>query len=682
MTGLEPHPIFRLPSKEEALAMGPDRFELLRRERQRRMELERDDPLHHGFEPGIWHVVDDLLCDGKTVTIVDPNGVDVPREMRGALELLLTGSNRATKSEYCGKKCMKVLADVDDARTWSFAETGPISIARQQPLFWKYLPNEVKRLAAGTGKAKQGAVLNIAYTKKNGFTEQTFVLPNGAQHWFKNYAQDIENVEGDQLDAVWCDEGAKPELVKTLRFRLGDRGGILLVSFTPIDDSYTAIVNEYDKGARTVLEVPAELLPLKDENGRETGRFEKVPRVKVAGPGSDGNQRANIVYFHITDNPYFGFSGRPKPGETPTFGKDRFYKMLRGATRAKILARAYGVATRAAGNQFPKFSEGIHVLEPDRIPRIGTNFHVVDPCPGRNWFMIWIRIDRAGRKYVYREWPSYGHPGAYIPGIGDPGPWTLPGGRKAQGWIAYVGERGPAQIPFGWGLSRYKEEILRVEGNGVPVLAESSETKHIERDLKDSSGEARESTNVSVVTPVEGATGNGSRSSHSRGAVPNPLAGKREPAYAEGYGVVRPVAKATGEKIDERWMDSRYGASPTQSKERITTLIEQMAEEDMEFLAASGKEIGEGVALINDALDYDGEVGLGEYSPALSRVNAPSLFVSRDCPNVIYALREWTGKDGQHGACKDPVDVLRYAVLEDLDYIGEDAFAWSGGGSY
>ena len=129
-------------------------------------------------------------------------------------------------------------------------------------------------------------------------------------------------------------------------------------------------------------------------------------------------------------------------------------------------------------------------------------------------------------------------------------------------------------------------------------------------------------------------------------------------------------------------MDSRYGSSPTVTKEGSRTLIEQMSELDMEFLAASGKEIEEGTTLVNDLLDYDEEVPIGEFSPRLARANEPRLFISENCPNTIYALREWTGKDKQHGACKDPIDLLRYASLAGLEYVGPDSYAWVGGGSY
>jgi hypothetical protein len=529
MTGLEPHPILPLPTADWCRVHGEEKTLDYLQERVRRMAAEKADPFTCGYEPPIWGLVDDLLVDGNTVVLdasrLEKLGaqaplVDVPKEILAAPEVYIAGANRSSKSEYGGKKIHKVLRARDNARTWSFADTGPISIARQQPIFWRYMPLEIKRLAANTGKARQGAVLNISYKQKTGFAEQSFVLPNGSQHWFKNYEQDIENVEGDQLDAIWLDELRNIELLRTLRGRMIDRGGIIIVTFTAIDENYTSVVNEYERGARTVFEVDAELLPIKkpvsavpvpaepDKSERAEGEaregvnpcpnvpreqrevrgqdsrggaqqlknlsggvlvhpgiasrtsqhderaarlldntpsaqnnlsaeartgppcctgpaesagtasaldfeiigYEKVPRIKVAGPGTDGNQRANIVYFHITDNPYFGYDGsmqRTKAGKLPLFGKERFYRAYRGATRAKILSRVYGILTVSSAQQFPKFSDAVHVLEPDRIPKGGTNYLIVDPCDGRNWFMIWVRIDARGRLHT-----GYRRPGA------------------------------------------------------------------------------------------------------------------------------------------------------------------------------------------------------------------------------------------------------------------------------
>jgi hypothetical protein len=449
------------------------------------------------------------------------------------------------------------------------------------------------------GKWRAGAETNVGYNLKTGFTDDSLAI-GGSSHWFKNYEQDIGQVEGDQLDIIWLDELRNLDLLKTLRFRMGDRGGLIIATFTSISERFSAVDREFSYGARTLLEVEAPLLPIMGADGRPSGRFEMVPRLKRAGSGSDGDLRANIVYFHISDNPYYGWEGRKK-GKSGQSASERFSELLKGAPRDKILSRAYGILTTGAAQQFPMFKESVHVCRESEVPAAwgknkygekvaqSTNYLVLDPCSGRNWAFVWVRVTRDDRWWIYREWPSHGHPGAYIQGVGDPGPWALPSSTK------YDGEKGPAQRPFGFGLRRYRQEILEREEE---------------------------------------------------------------------------------EEIFERWMDSRYGASPTTQYEGNTTLLEQLDGIGLQFLAASGKSIREGIDLINDKLYYDETVPIGAFSKSLARLNVPMLMVSERCPNTIFALKEWTGKDGDSGACKDFIDLLRYALLARLCYIGEDSYIW------
>lgn len=650
MTGLEPHPIFTLPTREQALALekalgreaAARRLNAVIEDRRRRMEAELEDPFVNGYESPIWHLLDDLLCDGKRVCLIDHPQV-LPRdftksqsaqiELVGRRELFISGANGASKSEFAAKKLMKILRSIGKALTWAFHETEKESIDRQQPLFVRYLPTAIRQAVMATGRYKQGAITNVSWTQKNGFTEKSFVLPNGSQQTFKFYKQEEQTVEGAQLHAIWADELVPLNLVETLRFRLMKHRGIFLVTFTPIK-GWTATYQEYVQGSKILLEVPAPRLPIKDKAGQLTGEFEKVPRLAIGGPGTKGNLSANVVWMQSEDNPFLD--------------KKELDERLAGAHRNLVLERGYGVATRAFANQFPKFNELIHVVPPDRISKEGTNYLILDPVAGRNWFMLWLRVHpdsivrpdgrTSSRVTVYREWPSTGHKGlsAYIPGVGDPGPWTLPGN-------AADGQRGPAQDSFGWGLDRYKNEILRLEGCVKPEASHSPGLANGGGGGVDMGG-----PKVRRITPQ------------------NPLLKRR----VEQNGAV------TGEIITERLMDSRYGAKPTQMNERTTTLLEQMSDIGMEFLPASGKDIDEGVHMINGALDYDDRVELGAFSPDLARINSPLLMISEECPNLIYSLREWTGKDGQHGACKDPVDCLRYGFEHDLQYIGENAFAW------
>jgi hypothetical protein len=226
----------------------------------------------------------------------------------------------------------------------------------------------------------------------------------------------------------------------------------MIVTFTPIE-GFTPTVAEYLEGAITKEEADAPLLPVyvQTETGeRVQNGCEKVPRVQRCTHVPD----ANVIYFHTSDNPYGGY--------------EELARKLNGATRAKILERAYGVPTKARLMRFPKFRDMVHVIPASKIPTEGTRYHFVDPCAGRNWFMHWFLVDSLGRIFLYREWPCAE---IYIPGEGFPGVWAEPSG-GGTGKNKEDGRRGPGQNGFGWGLARYKEEIERLEATAAATPME------------------------------------------------------------------------------------------------------------------------------------------------------------------------------------------------------------------
>jgi phage terminase large subunit-like protein len=127
------------------------------------------------------------------------------------------------------------------------------------------------------------------------------------------------------------------------------------------------------------------------------------------------------------------------------------------------------------------------------------------------------------------------------------------------------------------------------------------------------------------------------------------------------------------EIVFERIIDPRAGAASVPSVEDGTSIIELMLDDQldrdgqvigpsMSWAPAPGSKIEEGVALINDLLSY-------RQDAPLDFENAPKLYVSDACKNLIFALRTWTGADGEKGASKDPVDCLRYAVKHGLEHV-------------
>ena len=376
------------------------------KKREELIAQESADPFRNGYIPPVWRRASELLEKHR--------------------EILVLGGNRSGKTEWAAKEVIKTMYNKPGAVVWCFSLTAANSVELQQPRVWKYLPPEWRN-------ARKSQVTAISYTIKNGFSESKFVAPNSAQCIFRNYSQDPSTLEGGEVDMVWMDEAMGAlDVLNTIRFRLVDRNGKLAVTFTPVQ-GWTPIVADYLAGAKDVVTVDAELLPRKDVEGRVVGH-EQVPIEQINPKGRP------IVYFHTKLNPWAGWP--------------RMKKELQSETREKILERAYGIPTKAHSGRFPLFNPKVHVIRHSEIPN-GTRYHWVDPASGKNWSMLWTVFDPAGRIIIYREWPSQTD---YIEGVGYAGEWALPDGKKLDG------RAGPAQEDFGFGLQRYKEEILRVEG--------------------------------------------------------------------------------------------------------------------------------------------------------------------------------------------------------------------------
>jgi phage terminase large subunit-like protein len=522
---ITPHPVLELPTQEQAGVLGFDGFRELIAKREKLIELERTDPYFYGFEPPLWATCREFLEKHQ--------------------EILILGGNRAGKSEFCAKEIVRTMVNNPGARCVCFQATHANSVEMQQSMVYKYLPLTWKN-------SKQNKITNIRYTQKNGFSDSTFVGPNGSQCWFKVYSAELSTIEGAEYgpgNACWFDELAPLDWVRTVRFRLITRAARMMISFTPIQ-GMSPLVREYLTGAVTEEWEEAEMLQDK------SGKLEKVPRLQQAGGGRD----ARIIYFHTQDNAYGGY--------------ETLKKTLQGETRANILTRAYGIPQKMRAALFPRWSTA-HIVRGDQIPDEGTNYHICDPSNARNFFMIWARVTQDGKIYIYREWPCEAR---YIPGVGWPGAWAEPDGKKLDG------RPGPAQESFGFGLDRYTQEL---------------------KDLEE-------------------------------------------------------------ETVDYRYMDSRFGASPTPTSTGQTTLIESFADHGLFFEPTPGAVLDEGIALINDYLDYDTTQEVGP-------LNCPKLYVHEDCKNVHFSLATWGNHDGKKAASKDPIDTIRYLLLVEPCYIDRHA---------
>lgn len=139
-----------------------------------------------------------------------------------------------------------------------------------------------------------------------------------------------------------------------------------------------------------------------------------------------------------------------------------------------------------------------------------------------------------------------------------------------------------------------------------------------------------------------------------------------------------------------RTVDRRAGPAPmTQSTTGSTCLWTELNSPQTDlgsdaqiapplpFDLASGEYLEEdGLELIRQALWIDKE------RPIDSMNNAPRLYITENCKQLIWALQNYTGKDGRDAACKDPIDCLRDMLTSEVPYIEAGSVGSFGGGSY
>ena len=416
---LTDHPTLPSPSAEQRLTMienvGPEKVMELFIVRENRARAESEDPHRYGAELEAWKEADGLLNRFN--------------------ELVGLGGNRAGKTEWAAKRMAQAFVGADlsgnvppwihdkisqrGVRIWCLHTSSMTSIAMQQTVFYKYLPAELK-------STKRNNNIQISYTQKNGFSENTAVYMKN-QIWFLNYKQDIKVVEGGEVDYVWCDELVPQDWLDTLRYRLITRNGKLVVTFTPVQ-GYTQTVKDYVNSAKITKWKESELLP----NNNVLG----VPAGHMPYTAENIYGRHACVWFHSKLNPY-------NPWE-------RMKQELRGKSTHELKIRAYGWADQTAGTEFPYFGE-VNIFKQDVMELVpeGTNYMAMDPAGARNWFMLWGRVDEDDILWIYREWPDQSY-----------GEWALPSDKPD-------GRPGPAQRSgAGRGVNEYSELIWGMESQG------------------------------------------------------------------------------------------------------------------------------------------------------------------------------------------------------------------------
>jgi hypothetical protein len=172
--------------------------------------------------------------------------------------------------------------------------------------------------------------------------------------------------------------------------------------------------------------------------------------------------------------------------------------------------------------------------------------------------------------------------------------------------------------------------------------------------------------------PGEGVPGAWVVPSDRNGGLNDGARGDAQISFGWGYEQIRDeIARLEGwgddldesaarERMEFRIIDSRAAVQSKISRTVSRTLIEDLEEYMSGWVVADGQRT---------------EVG---YTRMSDKFAAGKLKIARSCTNTLDCLKMLTGRDGQKGAAKDFVDLVRYAVMSDAWNYPPDAATLAG----
>lgn len=605
-------PTMMLPTEAWVVAQARERgarfVDDFHRTREGNIQREQVNPLQFGWEQPPLQAVRQLLAGTYKPGVFGVRSKECPdgwTMRKAANDVVMLGGNGSGKTECQAKLAMEVLETKPRSEARCFSQNENTSVRYIQRAMARYLRPELRRIKS------QGVTTKISYKEATGFSDNLFILPSGSAALFptyKGYEQDTKSVEGGEADVASWDEEAPGDLLKTLRFRVHKKGGFIIGGFTPVD-GYTETVGQYIEGGRIIECIPARLVVWDWWQRKWSWGEWLLPQheelVKGCPPGhvpfviqsgeSETQGRRFAVTFPTMFNPYTDVEGILSG--TALRGESP----VKGDKLSFALERIWGWATKKARKAFPNFGD-VHLVDPERVPRIEsmTVWQWVDPHGERNWFMNWTGVDTQGNRWTFKEWPS-----------GDIGEWAVPGAKPD-------GKIGPAQTEGGGkAFDDYKRIIYEAEGwrPGADGVWQMKPEKPPLQRLAE---------------------------------------GMRFDDFDFG-----------SFEVFDRQMDPRPADTELPSAKERKTYIDYMGDA---IRGAEGKVIMAGLDFqsgpdcsVEEGKQWVNEWICGGWDPQreATPMNKPKWYISKTCVNTIWALRTFTGADGQKGACKDPIDCLK-----------------------
>ena len=331
--------------------------------------------------------------------------------------IVICGGNRSSKSVLASRLSLWGAATIPESEVRCYHVSEERSVQDQQAMIYDALPVGIKSLPT-----KKGISHSLQYSQKNGFTDNICILPplpgyrKGGSIKFGNYRQyqqDAQIIEGFKAHIAWCDEECPQKMFETLQYRMVDYHGRIILTFTTLN-GWTPLVQDILGKTKTIKtrEVPEWAVP-------KLGRVQlPIMQESLSRPGTV------IYYFWTEDNKFIDTSD--------------FLAKIKDRPKDEILARAFGIPTKAIVGVFPGFNKEVNVIpheklpwlpanlkidkKGDRVPYKVTRYMSIDPAGSKSWFALWVAIDAMGTWWVYDEYPNETWAEAGSTAEGKPGP--------------------------------------------------------------------------------------------------------------------------------------------------------------------------------------------------------------------------------------------------------------------
>jgi phage terminase large subunit-like protein len=242
---------------------------------------------------------------------------------------------------------------------------------------------------------------------------------------FKNYAQDIDAFMGYKMDVIWMDEEVPQDIYNEALMRTMTTGGIVYVTFTPLNGLTPFVVNFLSKGDYLAGAMPLALPPETEEPKEEDARFANLTNSKaVIQAGWD---------------------------DAPWLTEDAKKQMLDDTEPHLRAARSRGIPAMGSGNVYPIPFEEISVT-PFKIPNHYKRMFAMDVGWNRT-AVLWAAQDPdTGTIYVYDEhYIGQQEPAMHAAAIRGRGEWIT--------GVIDPASRGRSQVDGQQLMSIYKNDL-------------------------------------------------------------------------------------------------------------------------------------------------------------------------------------------------------------------------------